>query len=158
VTITPRDARGEEGGATASLVREAAAAADGDVREGIGAAAGERTERALATLAVPGSSAASGDAAGEYASYLQRLRGVLQGSIQYPAGARRRGLTGTVRVQIVVRPTGDVESAMLVGSSSHLLLDQAALEAVRALRPLPFPPELPRRALRVELPIVFELR
>jgi TonB family protein len=47
---------------------------------------------------------------------------------------------------------------LVVVSSSHPLLDEAAVEAVRSLPPLPLPEHLPRRPLRIRLPLVFELR
>ncbi|MBI4242105.1 MAG: energy transducer TonB, partial [Candidatus Rokubacteria bacterium] len=69
-----------------------------------------------------------------------------------------RGLTGTVRMEIVVHPDGAIAGVSLLQSSSHPILDQAALDAVRRLQPLPFPAELPPRTLSVRLPVVFELR
>jgi TonB family protein len=45
-----------------------------------------------------------------------------------------------------------------VRSSSHALLDDAALDAARGLPRVPFPPDVRPRALRVRLPVVFELR
>jgi TonB family protein len=59
---------------------------------------------------------------------------------------------------MLIQPTGEIQSVSLVGSSSHDVLDQAALEAVRGLRPGPIPLDLPRRPIRVELPIVFDFR
>jgi outer membrane biosynthesis protein TonB len=38
------------------------------------------------------------------------------------------------------------------------VLDAAAVDAVRGLRPQPFPAALPSLTLRVRLPVVFELR
>ncbi|MGH7263200.1 MAG: TonB family protein, partial [Candidatus Rokuibacteriota bacterium] len=49
-------------------------------------------------------------------------------------------------------------SVVVRSSSSHEVLDEAALETVRRLAPDPFPPGLPPRPLRIRLPIVFELR
>ncbi|MBI4562916.1 MAG: energy transducer TonB, partial [Candidatus Rokubacteria bacterium] len=77
---------------------------------------------------------------------------------RYPLAAQRRGLSGTVHMEVVILPTGAVGSVSLVRSSSHAILDEAALDTVRGLPLLPFPPELPLRTLRVRLPVVFELR
>ena len=104
-----------------------------------------------------GSPDGPGEPTAEYYPYVQRLRSQIQETIKYPSAARRRGLAGTVRVEIVLRPSGEIETVAVVGSSTHSVLDNAALDAIRALRPLPFPPDLPRR-LRVELPIVFDFR
>ena len=46
----------------------------------------------------------------------------------------------------------------LVRSSSHAVLDAAALDAARSLGRVPFPPDIRPRPLRVLLPVVFELR
>jgi protein TonB len=73
-------------------------------------------------------------------------------------GARRRGLSGTVELEILIDSSGRVGEVEVVRSSSHALLDEAALDAVRSVPPLPFPPELPSRPLRVRLPLVFDLR
>jgi len=67
-------------------------------------------------------------------------------------------MAGTVQVEISVEPTGRISEVVVVRSSSHEMLDSAALDAVRALRQIPFPPGVRPRAIRVRLPIVFELR
>src|SRR5439155_1495859 len=78
-------------------------------------------------------------------------------ALEYPAAARRRGLSGTVHLEIALEATGQVSDVLLVRSSSHALLDTAALDAARNLRRVPFPPDVRPRALRVRLPVVFEL-
>jgi len=100
----------------------------------------------------------AGDDGGVYAGYIALLRRRVQEALTYPSAARRRGMTGTVHVDISVEPTGRIAEAVVVRSSSHELLDRAALDAVRALRQVPFPPGVRPRAVRVRLPIVFELR
>jgi protein TonB len=72
--------------------------------------------------------------------------------------ARRRSLTGTVQLEILIRPDGAVASVDIAESSTHGALDAAALEAVRSLPALPFPPHLAPRPLRARLPVVFDLR
>jgi len=99
-----------------------------------------------------------GPAASEYGPYLRQLRSQIEETIKYPSAARRRRLAGTVLVELVVRPSGEIEHVAVVGSSRYALLDNAAIDAIRALHPLPFPAELPRRPLRVQLPIVFDFR
>ena len=99
-----------------------------------------------------------GRAGAEYGAYLALVRQRIQELLRYPVAARRRGLTGSVHVEVTVEPSGRIAAVSLVTSSTHRLLDDAALEAVRALPPVPFPPDLTPRSLRVRLPIVFELR
>jgi protein TonB len=122
-------------------------ARDGGARDG-----GARDGGGLA-LAIPG------DGGGEmYGPYLAALRRRLHETLEYPATARRRGLTGTVHLEIALEATGRVTEVVLVRSSSHGVLDDAAVQAARSLSRVPFPPEVRPRALRVRLPVVFELR
>jgi len=105
----------------------------------------------------PGSGGPGGGPPAEYADYLARLRQRIQESLRYPLTARRRGLSGTVRLQMTIQPDGGIASVTIVESSSHSALDDAAVEAVRSLRPMPFPPGVPRRELYVRVPVIFEL-
>lgn len=107
-------------------------------------------------LAVPG--IGLGAPGAEYGPYLGKLRQRVQGSLKYPLAARRRGLAGTVNIEIVIRPDGTLSVVSVAGSSAHLLLDAAAVEAVRSLAPEPFPPDVLPRTLRVRLPVVFALQ
>ena len=102
--------------------------------------------------------AISGDDGGAYAGYIARLRRRVQEALTYPSAARRRGMSGTVHLDISVEPTGKIADVLVVRSSSHDMLDAAALDAVRAVRRVPFPPGVRPRAVRVRLPVVFELR
>ena len=108
--------------------------------------------------AVPGAGDGRGSAPAEYGQYLDGFRRRVQQVLVYPAPARRRGITGTVEIEVLIEPGGAVRSATVVASSSHDVLDDAALDAVRSLPPLPLPQHLPRRPLRVRLPLTFELR
>ena len=106
-------------------------------------------------LAAPGSGGAAG---AEYAAYLARFRQRVQETLVYPPLARRRGLTGSVEVEVLIEPGGTVRTAQVITSSSHAVLDAAALDAIRSLPPVPLPEHLPRRALRVRLPLSFLLQ
>lgn len=107
-------------------------------------------------LAAPGTG--RGEAPAEFGSYLARFRERVQELVVYPLAARRRGLAGRVEIELLLDPSGRVRDVAVVASSSHALLDEAAVEAVRSLDPQPLPEHLPHRPLRVRLPIVFELR
>ncbi|HEY6098531.1 MAG TPA: energy transducer TonB [Anaeromyxobacter sp.] len=105
-----------------------------------------------------GSPGGAGPIPAEYGPYLQRFRQRVQESLVYPLAARRQGLRGTVELDVWLDPAGRVRDVQVTRSSSHQLLDDAAVETIRRLGPLPFPESLPRRALRIRLPLVFELR
>jgi protein TonB len=106
----------------------------------------------------PGGGSGGGSAGAEYGGYLAKVRSRLLEALRYPAPARSRGLTGTVRLEIFIRPDGAIGNVSVASSSSHPLLDEAALEAARSLEPQPFPKGLAPRALRVRLPVVFDLQ
>jgi protein TonB len=67
-------------------------------------------------------------------------------------------VAGTVHLDVLISADGAVRHVAVARSSSHPVLDDAAVESVRALRPVPFPAGLAPRALRVRMPVVFDLR
>ncbi|MDO8476909.1 MAG: energy transducer TonB [Candidatus Rokubacteria bacterium] len=109
-------------------------------------------------LALAGPGTGRGEVPAEFGPYLARFRERIQELVVYPLAARRRGLAGRVEIELLLEPSGRVRDVAVVASSSHALLDEAAVEAVRSLEPQPLPEHLPHRPLRVRLPIVFELR
>jgi protein TonB len=111
-----------------------------------------------APLALGSPGAGAGTIPAEYGPYLQRFRQRVQESLVYPLAARRQGLRGTVELDVWLDPAGRVRDVRVARSSSHDLLDEAAVETIRGLGPLPFPDSLPRRSLRIRLPLVFDLR
>jgi periplasmic protein TonB len=113
--------------------------------------AGGRT--AVASGGAPG-----GAPGAEYGSYLATVRRRILDALRYPTPARSRGLTGTVYLEIFIKSDGAIGDVSVTSSSSHPLLDEAALEAVRSLAPQPFPKGLAPRPLRVRLPVVFDLQ
>ena len=110
-----------------------------------------------------GTAIASGGPAGgapgaEYGSYLAGVRRRFLEALRYPPSARSRGLKGTVHLEIFIKSDGAIGNVSVADSSSHPLLDEAALEAARSLAPQPFPKGLTPRPLRVRLPVVFDLQ
>jgi protein TonB len=135
-----------------------APAGAGDGRSSAGVRVGARDGGAVA-LAIPGSG--GGDpAAADYAGYYGMLQRRLHESLAdaYPALARRRGLTGTVVVDVEVDASGKLGRVAVFTSSKHSVLDDAALDAVHAVGKVPFPPGVTPRRLLVRLPVVFDLR
>ena len=107
----------------------------------------------------PGSGSGAGAGPGtEYGAYLARLRQRIQETLRYPSAARRRGVTGTVQLEIAIAANGAVAAVSVITSSSHEILDRAAVDAARSLPRMPFPPELRAQPLRARLPVIFELQ
>jgi TonB family protein len=70
----------------------------------------------------------------------------------------RRRISGSVEVELLVRSTGEITDVHVASPASHPLLERAAVDALRAIRPVRFPPDLAPRTLRVRVPVVFDLR
>jgi TonB family protein len=111
---------------------------------------------ALLALARPGEG--PGGVPAEYAPYLARFRQRVEEALVYPLAARRRGHAGRVELEILLEPSGRVERVEVTVSSSNAALDAAAVDAVKAVKPIPLPDDLPPRPLLVRLPLVFHLR
>ena len=106
----------------------------------------------------------------EYEGYVRALRQRIQERLAYPEGAIRRRLQGTVEIEILVDPAGRIQQVRSAGDAGNIgpaqdardggspLLRDAAIRAAREAGPLPFPPGLPPRSLRIRLPVVFQLR
>jgi len=144
----PRD---ETGGA--ATPRADGPAVGGGAESGARGPAGVGGDR-IASLGIPG----GGGAGNDYAVYFARLRQRIQELLRYPTVARRRGVTGTVHLEIAVAPDGAIATVSVIASSSHQILDRAAVDAARSVPRLPFPSDVRPRALRVRLPVVFELQ
>jgi len=110
----------------------------------------------ITSLAVP--SDGDGQYLREYDRFYLLIREQIQKAVHYPAAAVRRELNGTVLVEIVLHTDGKVERVEVLRSSSHRLLDEAAVESVKRAAPYSFLSALPARQIVVRLPIVFELR
>jgi len=153
---TGRDAgKGTDGATPATGVSSVGAGRGGQgARDGNGTAPGWRSGQTLA-LATPGGGSGAGP---EYGPYLTSLRQRIQQSLRYPVSARRRGIGGTVNVEILIYPNGTVGDVTLLDSSTHEVLDTAALDTIRSLPRMPLPPDVPARPLRIRIPVVFQMR
>ncbi len=107
-------------------------------------------------LALPGDG--RGEVPAEYGPYLARFRRSVEDAIVYPLAARRQGLAGRVELDVLLEPDGRVTAVKIHSSSSHGVLDEAGVAAVRSLPSMPFPEGLPRRPLLIRLPLDFQLR
>lgn len=86
------------------------------------------------------STAASNDA-----YYLNSWRRKVEriGNLNYPAEARRQNLYGSLRLLVSVLPDGSLKEVVILESSGHQVLDNAALSIVRLSAPFaPFPDDL----------------
>jgi protein TonB len=113
----------------------------------------------MTAAVAPGTGSGLGDGSGtEYAEYLARVRQRIQESLRYPPAARRRGVAGTVHLEIAIGADGAIAAVSVDTSSSHEVLDRAAVDAARSAPRVPFPRDVRAVPLRVRLPVRFELQ
>ncbi len=76
------------------------------------------------------------------------------GNLNYPEGARRRRLSGYLRLAVALNADGTIHSTNILRSSGHKLLDDAAVRIVNLASPYaPFPPQI-----RAENEILYIIR
>ena len=73
----------------------------------------------------------------DLAYYLDSWRRKVQrvGNINYPREARSRGLSGTLRLLVVIGPDGELHDVRVLASSGHELLDEGAVGIVHLAAP-----------------------
>jgi len=77
------------------------------------------------------------------ASYMEAWRQKVEkiGNLNYPDEARRRGLSGSLRLDVEINPDGSVRQIIMRRSSGHRVLDEAAMRIVRLAAPFAPLPE-----------------
>jgi protein TonB len=91
-------------------------------------------------------------------SYLEMVRLKIEQHKSYPDMAKVRQIEGSVTIRFVITPEGHVRAVKLVRPSRHMVLDTAALNAVKDAAPFPKPPmHLFKGEIPLEITIVFEL-
>jgi len=93
------------------------------------------------------------------ADYYSLLMAHLQRKKRYPADAKKARQQGIVTVRFSIDRGGNVTSSSVKKSSGHSLLDQATLDLMQRVSPLPpIPREMGRDSLTIALPIDYALR
>lgn len=143
-TTTARHGRGS--GATAGLRGTGRGGRGGGRGGGSGSGVGRGTGRGTGS-----GSALQG--------YLHTVRQLLERQKKYPWMARRRGLQGVVVMRFTIAAGGQILSFRVSRASGHNLLDQAARDTIRRVGKFPpFPTELNRQKLTIEIPLAYRLR
>ena len=95
------------------------------------------------------------------AFYLDSWRRKIEniGNLNYPKEARRRKIYGSLRLLVAVLPDGSLGETVLLESSGHQVLDDAAMEIVSLAAPFaPFPDELRRTTDVLEIIRTWQFR
>ena len=81
----------------------------------------------------------------QYAAYMEAWRAKVErvGNLNYPDEARRKKLSGSLLLDVSLRPDGSVKDIVIRRSSGHKVLDDAAIRIVNLASPYaPFPKEI----------------
>lgn len=100
----------------------------------------------------------AGGPANEERQYLRQnfdhIRSLIMRNLSFPAGARKLGWTGKMRVSFIIREDGGVEDITIVSGSGHEVLDMNVVAAIRRTAPFPEPPV----KAQFILPIAYSLK
>jgi len=92
------------------------------------------------------------------ASYKRALAAAIERNKVYPRMASRMGQEGVVTVGFTVLADGTIQDIHIVGEGAYPSLNEATLEAVRAVgRAMPIPPELGKSRWAFAVPIAYRL-
>ncbi|MEN2751590.1 energy transducer TonB [Psychrobacter sp. FBL11] len=74
---------------------------------------------------------------GAAADYIETFREHVErvGNLHYPAQARAQGITGEVRLMVIISNDGNIKAIRLLESSGSTILDEAAKQSVRQAAP-----------------------
>lgn len=89
------------------------------------------------------------------AAWATNSRRLLARHVVYPPQAMRQGITGTVQLTIDVDRDGQIQETSIARSSGEPMLDEAALDAARAVVRFDALPCLAAHSIRVRIPVVF---
>jgi len=90
-------------------------------------------------------------------AWTQRIEAI--GNRNYPLEARRRRLSGDLRLLVALRPDGNIDNVRVLQSSGQRVLDDAAVRIVHLAAPFAaFPPELRARSDVLEIIRTWQFR
>ena len=90
--------------------------------------------------------------------YMGRLKHKIENAWVYPYSALKDGIYGDLKISFVIRRDGTLGEVRVVRTSGHVVLDEAALEALRAAEPFwPLPELFPKEALLINGRFIYTL-
>lgn len=74
------------------------------------------------------------------------------GNKNFPEEALRKGIAGSLRLSVILKPNGSIDSIEIMQSSGYPVLDNAAIQIVRSAAPFePFPAQIRKEADLMEI-------
>jgi len=130
------------------------------IGRGSGSGSGTGVGSGRGTGSGSGSGTGSGSGSGSaLQGYLAKVRSLLERHKIYPSQARSRNEQGTVVLRFTISSDGSIGGVSLSRSSGNSTLDQAAKETVNRVRRFPpFPGNLQRSSLTVQVPLAYRLQ
>jgi periplasmic protein TonB len=93
------------------------------------------------------------------ADYFSLISAHLNRRKTYPTDAKKARQEGVVVIRFTVDRGGNISGASIKRGSGHALLDQATLQLLQRVAPLPrMPASMPRDSVTLSLPIDYSLR
>ena len=121
----------------------------------IATAAGNQADTAQGLVAADDAAAGPANEERQYLRQnFEHIRSLIMRNLSFPAGARKLGWTGKIRVSFLIREDGRVEDITIVSGSGHEVLDINVIAAIRRTAPFPQPPV----KARFILPIAYSLK
>ena len=125
---------------------------------GMGQGSGGTVGRGTGTAGAGRAALGAGDLNALGDDYLDRLRRHIRRFMVYPEVAKKQKQQGDGVMTVLLRRDGTVVDVWIARSSGYLVLDQAALKAVRdSSRVPPFPDRFPNAEGEIDLPFDFHL-
>lgn len=97
----------------------------------------------------------------QYANYLDAWRAKVEkiGNLNYPRQALQQKITGSLLLDVAIKPDGSLDSIKVLRSSGHAVLDQAAKRIVRMASPFaPLPNEILKETDILHIPRVWQFK
>ncbi len=97
----------------------------------------------------------------QYANYLDAWRAKVEkiGNMNYPKGALQQKISGSLLLDVAIKPDGSLHSIKVLRSSGHAVLDRAAQRIVRMASPFsPLPKDILNNTDVLHIPRVWQFR
>ena len=90
--------------------------------------------------------------------YMGRLKHKIENAWEYPYSAAKDGIYGDLKISFVIRRDGTLGEVRVVRTSGHVVLDEAAMKALRAAEPFwPLPELFQKEALLINGRFIYTL-
>jgi len=91
--------------------------------------------------------------------YLKKIRAIIQKNKKYPPSAKNEGKEGKVKISFTISKSGKVLDVVILSSSKHPELNEAAKTLIYELSPFPpFPEKINKKSIRLNMEVIYELK